>query len=808
MHPILRIAFCSALLWQVVAADKLAAALEPTQVASRPSLSLNGEWTFSIHGRGHKRIEVPATYLPVGGATLERTFDLPAEMRGQCLLLRFDGIVMTCEVFVNDERLGEFGPYTPFTLDITSLARLGENRLRVELSDLGGFEPWGRAWVTAFPRYGGIIRDVTLEARPRVYIANARLDYQLVEDYTRADCRLQTWVVNTSASAERVQLSGMLQGDHERQEFQAEVLAEPGTSRHSLPFTMEHVALWSPESPRVHELSVELQNANHGADRFRALTGFKEFVARGRDFFLNGQKYFLKGVFRHDIYGAQGHTLSREQMEREIADIKSLGCNYLRLGHYPQHAYITELAARHGLLTSGEPPVFGQDQRSRAVVAGARFCLGGLIERDWNNPAVAFWIIANESGTDLGYMREMSEFVRGLDPGRLVTIVDNTKLNPHNVPWEKFREAKLDFICQNAYGAAFDGYYDQLAKLVPDDMPFVISEWGGTVNSYSGVLREGRYYLDHSNVALEQGPRLAGISFWEYQDIPMPRWTEQGLLHWSLVDVDRRPYETYYALKSLYTGESIRPPRARLLVPNRSQQLPRPLAPDAIERIPGLEMLDLGQLVNSDASIGELHAVSPLAWPEQVPLGRVALAGLPFQLDRQVIALTKASPDARIPLDRAVGEILFLGHVCYNSLATKPEAVFPQLPFLFDGFPNHETPVPFKGYPQAGEFGELAAEYVLVYADGERESIPLENGIHLADYRLFFGLSGIDAVATDTERALSYQADYGATTYQLRLFSYRPRRPECKLEAIEFSLKNFDYVPLLAAITVRLFEPD
>ena len=86
--------------------------------------------------------------------------------------------------------------------------------------------------------------------------------------------------------------------------------------------------------------------------------------------------------------------------------------------------------------------------------------------------------------------------------------------------------------------------------------------------------------------------------------------------------------------------------------------------------------------------------------------------------------------------------------------------------------------------------------------------IPLQNGIHFADYRLFYGFSPIDAIATATERVLTYKGDYGAKTYQMRLFSYRPRRSEKKIWELQFNLKDTDYVPLLAAITVRTYEPD
>src|SRR5262245_43340922 len=110
------------------------AAVRASEVPAR--ISLDGEWAFSIHGRGRKIVRVPSTFRPVGGATLERPFTAPKLADGERTLLRFDGIAMTGEIFVNDCSVGRFGPYTPFTIDITKQLRSGENRLRVELTDL------------------------------------------------------------------------------------------------------------------------------------------------------------------------------------------------------------------------------------------------------------------------------------------------------------------------------------------------------------------------------------------------------------------------------------------------------------------------------------------------------------------------------------------------------------------------------------------------------------------------------------------------------------------------------------------------
>ncbi len=748
-----------------------------------------------------KTINVPSTYLPVGNATLEHSFVVKRAELSKRGILRFEGIACASEVWLNDHRLGEFGPYSPFSLDVTDYLKEGTNIIKVELDDLDGFTPWTRDWIPAFPRFGGIIRDVYIEWRPLVYIQNVKLDYNLSDQYKNAECRLRVWIVNTTSESKETAISGSLSRETISIPFSLKVTAKPGESSHDLNFSVAGVHLWSPDSPELYNLNVNLEQQETGEDHFSEVTGFREFVARGQDFFLNGKKFFIKGIFRHDMYGDDGQTLTAAQMESDMADIKSLGANFVRLGHYAHHRLIARFAAEYGLMVSEEPPIFALSQKDPLVVKAAEWSLGGLIHRDWNNPAVVIWFLSNEVGTDLEYMKEMSAFVRKFDQSRLVGIVDNTKWTAENAPWAKFREAKIDFIAQNAYGSGLDGSYEKTAAILPNDLPYVISEWGGTSDSYENVLREGQYYLAHSNNVLATGPRIAGISFWQYADIPIPRWSPESVLHWSLKDKFRRPYETYFALKTLYLGETYLAPRGLRLVAPIDEELPRPLAP--FEKYDGYEPIDLTKLVNSDHILEQLKPASPLAYPEDLTLGRVAVAGLLFDLERQTILLSRDQLQVRIPIGKPASELDFLGHVCFNSLLKQPANSWPELPYLSELGRQMEFPPPFKAYPYAGDFGELIGEYVITYDDGETESVPLLNGVHFADYRRFISLSIIDPVATDTDRALSYKGDYGTKQYQLRLFAYHPKKPAKPIAYIDFNLKNADYVPILAAITIK-----
>src|SRR6266436_5118410 len=94
-------------------------------------VNLDGEWVFSIHGRAQKPLAVPSTYLPNGGATLSRTFAAPKPAGGWRALLHLEGVSTTAEVWVNNHKLGEFGPFTPFSLDVTDSLKDGANDLRV-----------------------------------------------------------------------------------------------------------------------------------------------------------------------------------------------------------------------------------------------------------------------------------------------------------------------------------------------------------------------------------------------------------------------------------------------------------------------------------------------------------------------------------------------------------------------------------------------------------------------------------------------------------------------------------------------------
>src|SRR5262249_6685246 len=135
---------------------------------------------------------------------------------------------------------------------------------------------------------------------------------------------------------------------------------QPGLSEIEIKFEAKSLELWSPEDPNLYELRAHVKTVN-GVDRWRCRTGFREIKAQGRIFLLNGQRLVMNGICRHDTWKDQGFTLSRRQQEQDMRMIKAMGCNFVRLVHYPHDRRIVELAEELGLLISEEPGFWNMD---------------------------------------------------------------------------------------------------------------------------------------------------------------------------------------------------------------------------------------------------------------------------------------------------------------------------------------------------------------------------------------------------------------------------------------------------------------
>src|SRR5271169_5145107 len=333
--------------------------------SSRSRISLNGEWEHRVDGKFYDTITVPSSRRPSGFYSLNRRFVLPRLGRGDRAFVHFEAVTYWGRVSLNGRTLGTMGPYVPYEFEFTAVAKEGANEIAVAMADLLPFADGtakaeiGLGIHSGFEAYGGIIRDVWAELRPTLFVENVRLAYELSQNYSA--CRVRPTVMVSSAEATHAHLETVLRyNEAEVARSSATMQAKPGSNNIELEFDIKEVSLWSPETPNLYHLTAHLKT-DASEDSWSCRTGFREIRAVGREFRLNGRKLVLNGVCRHDMWKDQGFTLSRQQQEQDMSMIKALGCNFVRLVHYPHDRRILELADHLGLLVSEEPGFWGMN---------------------------------------------------------------------------------------------------------------------------------------------------------------------------------------------------------------------------------------------------------------------------------------------------------------------------------------------------------------------------------------------------------------------------------------------------------------
>ncbi|MFN7281581.1 MAG: glycoside hydrolase family 2 TIM barrel-domain containing protein, partial [Brevundimonas sp.] len=171
-------------------------------------------------------------------------------------------------------------------------------------------------------------------------------------------------------------------------------------------------------------------------DRWSDRVGFRTIETRGREILLNGRPRFLKGIAMHEErLGAEGGRIRTEAEARALlTEVKALGCDFVRLAHYPHGEATLRLADEMGLIVWSEIPVYWEDvaYTSSATLSLGRQMMSEMILRDRNRCSVGFWSVANETPQTperLAFLRTIIEDVRRLDPTRLVTAALNKNVD-------------------------------------------------------------------------------------------------------------------------------------------------------------------------------------------------------------------------------------------------------------------------------------------------------------------------------------------------------------------------------------------
>jgi beta-galactosidase len=390
-----------------------------------------------------------ATGYTVGGTGWYRkTFIVPSRLEGKHFQIRFDGVYMNADVWINGQHLGNhpYG-YTSFWYDITDKLKFGsENILAVEVKNEGR----NSRWFTG----SGIYRHVWLTILNNIYIEQ-RGTYITTPEITGSEAKVtvRTRMHNGSGAAGEYLLTAAIL-DPQGTEVVKSSVNHSVDAGASYEFTndlkVSSPKLWSVETPVLYKAVCEISAAGDGKtpvvlDRIETNFGIRSIsYDASRGFLLNGKPVLLKGGCMHHDNGPLGAAAFDQAENRRVQLMKASGFNSIRCAHNPPSPAFLDACDRNGMLVIDES--FDMwDQPSNPQDYSLYFNewwqkdLESMVLRDRNHPSVIMWSIGNEihntdepSGVETG--RKQAGYVRALDPTRAITSAVNN-ISPAKDPY-------------------------------------------------------------------------------------------------------------------------------------------------------------------------------------------------------------------------------------------------------------------------------------------------------------------------------------------------------------------------------------
>lgn len=506
--------------------------------------------------------QMPELKYYEGTVWYARRFDV-ARNGSERLFLYFGAVNYRCRIYLNGEEIGSHeGGFTPFQFEITGKVKDRDNFLAVEVNNTRtadaipalAFDWWN---------YGGITRDVFIVKTPELFIDDyfVRLDK---DSPTKIDARVK---LSDAAAGIPVRIEIPELGIEQS-------LITDGKGTASGSFRAKRLERWSPENPRLYRVIV-----SSGGETVEEQIGFRNVRVEGEDIYLNDKPVFLKSIaFHEEIPQRRGRAFSEADAAMLLSEAKALGCNMIRLAHYPQNEYIVRMAERMGFMLWEEIPVwqgidFGND-RTRLKAGNM---IREMVMRDKNRCALTFWGVANEtqpSEARNAFLRYLIACCREIDDTRLITAAFDL------VRFDREKQAfvmndpfirELDVVAVNKYM----GWYHQW-PVTPDKavwevakgQPLIVSEFGGealygvtgnadVVSSWSEDY-QATLYRDNLEM-FRHIPNLRGTSPWILFDFRSPfrfhptnqqDWNRKGLIS----DQGYRK-KAWYLMKAYYESK-------------------------------------------------------------------------------------------------------------------------------------------------------------------------------------------------------------------------------------------------------------
>ena len=534
---------------------------------------------FAKSGEAFATVALPHTWNALdgqdGGADYWRgigtyTIDLPNPTKGKKQYIELQGANHVATVYCNGCELGTHkGGFSTFRYELTPAMNPEGNVLTVVVTN---------AKCDVYPQnadftfYGGLYRDVN-------FIEVDEAHFDLLMDGTEAvfvtphnvgKTRVDLFPVNADGATIRVELKdaeGNVVGAAE---------TEAADHTHVL-IDVKEPHLWNGmEDPYCYTCEASIVCGDEVVDTVVVTYGYRSFhVCPNTGFWLNGKNVPLHGVSRHQDRLDKGWAISKADHEEDIALIKELGANTIRLAHYQHDQHFYNLCDKTGFVLWAEIPFISQFIPSEEAYNNTISQMTELVAQNYNHPAIMFWGISNEiligaDREDLRQnLRDLHELAKSMDPSRLTTMAQVSM-----TPMDSEHNYITDVVSYNHYFGWYGGeveengpWFDKFHAMHPDK-PFGVSEYGAeNILSWHTAEPENHdyteeyanYYHQEMLKTFATRPFLWATHQWNCFDFAADARNEggvQGRNNKGLVTYDRKTKkDAYYIYKAWWNPE-------------------------------------------------------------------------------------------------------------------------------------------------------------------------------------------------------------------------------------------------------------
>jgi beta-glucuronidase len=387
------------------------------------------------------------------------------------LFLHFGAVNYLADVFFNGRNLGRHeGGFTPFQFELTDYVVEGENVIIVRVNNARrkeGIPGIGFDWFN----YGGITRDVHLIETPGTFVSDylvqpEKNDISRITGYIQLNKAVPDQEISVAIPELKIKLT-LVTDARGFAPFSQKAKPEP----------------WTPENPKLYSVQL-ICNGDTISDQI----GFRTVQVKGTEILLNGKPIFLKGVNVHEeIPQRKARAYSEADARVLLGWASDLGCNFVRLAHYPHNEHTIRLAEKMGLMVWEEIPVYqGIDFTDPQMKHKMENMLEEMVNRDKNRCNVVIWSMANETSPSRARdetLVALAEKTRALDNTRLISAAfDNVQYEDNKIVLTDTVMKYMDLISVNEYLGWYRTWPASPENMIWEntfDKPLIISEFGG-----------------------------------------------------------------------------------------------------------------------------------------------------------------------------------------------------------------------------------------------------------------------------------------------------------------------------------------